>query len=715
MTTTPNTTTPLPNLELIRNELPNDKDAAKIVSWVNSQFSKMKNSRYATERQWYLNLAMYFGRQNVTFQSQVNSPVRNFKLYTPPAPSWRRRPVINLVRPRIRKEMAKLTAQRPSLTVIPASSDEHDLYAAQCGENIWDYCYHNKAVASVARRAIFWTTITGNGFIKNYWDPDKIDELSDQQGDIVYESITPFHIFVPDLAEEEIENQPFVMHASFKDADEVSLAYGTEIQFSQADGKDMQDSFLNVMGLNEWEKNKKVLVQEVWIKPGKVKEYPDGALICVAGNQLLNYVSGWPYNHGKYPFGHIGNIQTGKFYRDSTLVDMIPLQREYNRTKGKINESKDRMSSPQMAAEMGSLDVTKMTSEPGLVVLYRPGFKPPQPIPLQDIPSYVLQELDRIKADMDEISGQFELTDFPGVTAATAISYLQEQSESQLAYTFDSIEDCFEKLGYMTLNYVQQYWSTDRKVKITGTDGSFDVMTFEGSDLRGNTDIRCESGSALPTSRAAKQAFIMDLMKFGFIDPQKGLEVMEIGGINKIYEQIQVDIRQAQRENLKMSQATSDLIQQSYTEQVDKYLSSPEGQTKIDSGMIMVGPDGQNIIDMSDVQMGGQPMPLQVPLIVPVNTWDDHRLHIQQHNNFRKSQSYDNLNDAAKQLFEDHVKQHVQAMMVGAAGALPPETLTPDMMDQSMNNPEAAKQMIEQAPPDPAQGNNPAAPNGAGN
>src|SRR5258708_19832583 len=99
-------------------------------------------------------------------------------------------------------------------------------------------------------------------------------------------------------------------------------------------------------------------------------------------------------------------------------------------------------------------------------------------------------------------------------------------------------EEGIGKVAFETLSLVSQFWDTQRMVKVVGLDGSFEVMAFKGSDLRGNNDIRVEAGSALPTSKAAKQAFIMDLMKMGFIDPSKGLEVMEIGGINKIYDEI---------------------------------------------------------------------------------------------------------------------------------------------------------------------------------
>jgi hypothetical protein len=69
--------------------------------------------------------------------------------------------------------------------------------------------------------------------------------------------------------------------------------------------------------------------------------------------------------------------------------------------------------------------------------------------------------------------------------------------------------------------------------------------------------LRVESMSALPTSKAAKQAFVMDLFKLGIINPQDGLQVLDIGGIEKVIDTYLVDQRQAQRENLKMSEGTS--------------------------------------------------------------------------------------------------------------------------------------------------------------
>lgn len=645
-----------------------------VVSWAKHHYERCKQARSSTEKQWYLNLAFYFGKQNVVprqSQSIITSTTSN--LYTPPAPYYRVRPVINRIRPTVRTELAKLTSQKPNAYVIPASSDDHDLFAAQAGEQIWDSTYRKHHFHKTLRKALFWTLTCGTGYIKNYWDPDKQDPESDVPGDFCFQAETPFHIFVPDLREEDLEAQPYVIHAQLKSLDWIKMYYPTLDLGTSARAPEeiLEDSWLNLIGstsVNTY----KLLVLECWIKPGRVAMFPDGAVFTIVGDQLAQGGMGWPYQHGKYPFAKIDHIPGGKFYSDSSIVDLIPLQREYNRTRGQIIEAKNRMAKPQLAAEKGSLDPSKITSEPGQVILYTPGFQPPQPIPLQSLPSYVLQELDRILLDWSDIAGIHEVSQGqapPGVTAATAISYLQEQDETKLSHTVSSIEDAVEKVAQMTLSYVGQFWDAERIVKVAGADGAFDAMSFKGSDLRGNSDIMVEAGSALPTSRAAKQAMIMDFMKMGFITPEEGLGVLELGGINKIYDKLQIDKKQAQRENLKMSKANQQLIDMHNQQQLENL---------IDEQGYGIDPNGLPVDD------DGVPVPPE--LLVPVNTYDNHAIHIMVHNDFRKSQSFENVPPEVKALFDQHVNGHLaslQMMQQGQMAAqMPPQD--PAMMEQGV-------------------------------
>lgn len=640
------------------NELATNKDIKRLVDWVKQQYDRCKAARSGTERQWYLNLAFYFGKQNmVPRQNQSLITTASGTLYTPPAPYYRVRPVINRIRPTVRTELAKLTGSKPNAFVIPASSEDRDLFAAQAGEQIWDSLYRQKNFKQVLRKALFWTLTCGTGYIKTFWDANTPDETGEQLGDICFEAETPFHVFIPDLREEDLERQPFIIHAQIKSLDWAKLTFPElKLNPNQKTGEEiLENSWLNMVGASSTNDQHKVLVLECWVKPGRVAQFPQGGVFTIVGDQLAQGMWGWPYEHNKYPFAKIEHIPGGKFYADSSIVDLIPLQREYNRTRGQIIEAKNRMAKPQLAAEKGSIDPSKITSEPGQVVLYTPGFNAPQPIPLQNLPSYVLQELDRILLDWSDIAGIHEVSQGqvpPGVSAATAISYLQEQDETKLSHTVESLEVAVEKIAQMTLSYVGQFWDATRTVKVTGLDGTFDAMAFRGSDLRGNTDIKIEAGSALPTSRAAKQALIMDFMKMGFIQPDEGMEVLELGGINKIYDRLQIDKKQAQRENLKMAKVSLDLLQMHFEQEVQR-INETEAASTSEEGI----PLDQN----------GVPIPPQ--LIVPVNTYDNHAVHIMIHNDYRKSQSFENAPDEVKQLFDQHVNQHLASLQMMQQGS----------------------------------------------
>lgn len=663
------------------------KEAAFLARFAHEHYEKMKNARVMIERQWYLNMAFYYGRQNVVM-TRYNT-IGN-RLIVPPAPPWRVRPVINRIRPIIRTELAKLTSQKPSATVVPASSEDADLFAAQAGEQIWESLYHSKKLKDVIRRAIWWTVITGTGYVKSYWDKYKIDPVSGQPGDICFEPETPFHILVPDLREESLENQPYLIHSSTRSLDYIHMHYketldGREVRPNARSSNDiLDDAFLNLVGVNQMDYNS-VLLHEVWIKPGCHPKFPHGAVFTTTEDQVLQFYPAYPYDHKEFPLSKFDHVPTGKYYAESVIVDLIYPQREYNRTRGQIVEAKNRMAKPQLTAQIGSVDVSKMTSEPGQVIEYKPGFQPPQPLPLQSIPQYVINEIAQIQQDMDDISGQHEVTRGsvpPGVTAATAISFLQEQDDSKLSHTIDSIETGVEKMAKHSLSYVVQYWDIPRLVKVTGTDGSWDAIMLKGSQLNGNTDIRVEAGSALPTSKAAKQALVMDLMKLGFVKPEEGLAIMEMGGITSLYESVQIDQAQARRENLKMQNLDAGTIREAMAPPTDPMTGQP------------VPPEVN--------PRTGQPK-LPEPAI-PVNNWDNHAIHIDTHNRFRKSQQFEQLPLENKMLFELHVQKHMEAIAAPHIGGMP----TPEMMigiaEQQRNQPPPTDYLT---PMDAATGENP--------
>jgi len=613
---------------------------AKLLQWTKEQYRAARSARESAEQQWYINEAFYFGRQNVRVLA-AKTATGNYSLITPKAPPWRVRLVVNKVRPIVRNQVAKLTSNAPTAYVLPTSADEEDLTAARVAERIWEAAYRDLKVDTITHDVAWWGSIAGTAFFKTYWDPT----ARQGQGDARIECVDPFHIFVPDLHEKDIENQPFVIHGMTRNVNNVQRNYGINTNpISHSTDPFMEQSYLASQGVTNSRTLKEVPCFEVWMKPDAHPEFPEGGLITVIGDRVVQMVKGYPYSHNEYPFAKFEDVQTGKFYADSVINDLIGLQREYNRTRSQIIEAKNLMAKPRLIAPRGSVNPRMITSEPGQVILYTPGFQPPTPLPIDPLPSYVLQEVDRIQQDIDDISGQHEISrgqNPPQVTAASALTYLNEQDESKLQTSVRSMERAIEKVAKQYLKFVIDYWDEPRMVKVAGKDNAFEAYAWKAGDLRGNIDLRIEAGSALPQSKAARQAFLMDLFKMGALGPEQMYQALDMRGLEKAYEDMLIDRRQAQRENLKMSELAAVPAEA---------LMAPVG------GMEEGAPPSPNSPPTGQV--------LMPPELAP-NEWDNHEAHVHYHNQYRKTQEFERLPEHVKQIFSQHVQIHQQALMMG--------------------------------------------------
>ena len=606
------------------------KQTAEVTYW-NAEFEKCKSAREPFERQWYTNFAMYNGRQYATW-APMNSPnLSNQRLVDPPAPRYRVRLVSNKIRPIIRTEVTKLTKEEPRFFAVPATTEPSDIAAAKISENVLEYVLDSANFNKARRKATFWMTICGSSFIKTYVVDDSLEQLP---CNIVLDDITPYHIFVPNLQEQEIERQEYVMQCRAISAERVFEQYGVEVKSKDSGGVNIDQRFLNALGIKSTQETNLLYMKEIWIKP--CKRYPRGGMLVIVGDEVIYHspktpdpaieypqpteedimipIVQWseteyPYAHKMFPYVKIDHIPSGSFYGTSVIDDLIPLQRLYNKDRSQIVESQNRAGKPQMVYTKGSLDANKVTSEPGLMIPLNPGFERPNYMTLQPLPNYVLEGLDRTLKDMDDITKQYDVANgrsLPGVTAASAISYIQEENDSVLYHTVASIEDAVVVIGQQILALVQEFWDQEKMIKVVSKNGLQETIQFKAADIKGNTDIRIESGSMAPTSRTARQAFITELMKMGILDPSKGLKYLEMSTTNTLYEEMQVDNKAAQRENYKMSQ---------------------------------------------------DPTPM------PVNPWDNNEVHKYEHGTYLKSQEFELLPPEIKQNMVNHYFLTEQAIM----------------------------------------------------
>lgn len=646
----------------------------RFTSYVHQEFTKAQSTKSRIEKDWAVNMS-FVNRKNEIEGAENPSNQKGVKKVK-----------VNRIRSIVRTEVAKLTSQLPQFTIVPASSEPEDMLAAYSGEQVVQSYLHSDEYRNAMQSAALFVSCTGNGFVKTYWDPSGQDDNAKEEGllglanteptgksgRITIEHVAPFNIFVPDPRQEDIEKQPFVIHAKVVRLEEARVQYkeelaGKEIQGTHISVEDISPS--STMNVSPDAEKDSIVQLEIWIKPGLNPYFPEGGHFVYIDKILVSMYKVYPYKKNKYPFAHFGSIPTGTFWRASTLDDLIPLQIEYNENVSMVRNTRHLHGRPMYRAQKGSITPAKVSNRYGTVIEYKGGTQPLEPMPTPELPRYIFEERQQLLQDMEDLSGQHQVskgTTPPGVTAATAISFLQERDDSYISPTYRSLENGIEKIGKAILALAIQYWSIPRMVKTVGRDQDLEINLLKNTDLGEDTDLRVETNSSVPYSRAAKNALYMDLVTNGIITPEQYLELSEIGGVARVRDNIMIDKRQAMRENITLKGL-------SVQEIVDRNEQYEQQVQAITSTM--------NPEELAQAEQQGM---LETPPAVPVNEWDEHATHIKVHNDFRKSQEFATLPPEIQEEFDKHVKAHEkmqqQKMLKDMLSMIPTDGTVPGIM-----------------------------------
>jgi hypothetical protein len=342
-------------------------EGKKLVAWVKQEYTKCKTAHTAVRNQWYMNLAFYKGDQYVSLMAGSVMKTR--------APSRRVRLVINRVRPMIRTQLSQMTSQEPTAEVIPASTDIADLMAAEVGQAVYENCTIEYHLKKKFLSSAFWEATCGVGYIKTRWNKSGNNGLGCHE----YSAPSPFHVLVPELLTEDIEDQPYVLNVFTKPIEWVKQNYGEMIPKDHkpsvvATSEIMETQYISVSQSDRSSEPDSCLFIEAWIKPGTHPDLPKGGLITIVDDVLIQLSDkGMPYSHGQYPFTKFDGVPSGGYYATSAIEDFLQLQMELNRNRSQRSEARNLTSRPQWISPRGVIDVAKWRNEPGQVLEYTPG------------------------------------------------------------------------------------------------------------------------------------------------------------------------------------------------------------------------------------------------------------------------------------------------------------------------------------------------------
>ena len=537
----------------------------------------------------------------------------------------------NRIQKIVRTELAKITKNKPIMTCIPASNEEDDIRAADVGEKVVQYLeYTHQLHQNVDKKVLMWGLTTEAGYVHPYWNVGAGEIITDAEtgeqvktGVEAIDVLSPFEVILdPDA--KSWEELSWFIKPKVRKTKYVKDVYGVDVlpdSSVEENGVARQvESLYENYGQKTRKKSKDlVTIYECWEKPSK--DHPKGRRWALAGDALLYHVQDIGFGEEDdserilplFPFVHIE--VPGRIQGQSIVESLIPLQREYNKTRSQIIDNAELMANPIWMVQDGAVDdENDIPTGSGGVFMYNSGFDRPQRDQPPSLGADVHKNLASLQDEFYFISGQQEVSHGAaptGVTSGVAIGYLQEQDNTVIAPTISNFIQCKQDyVGYI-LKMIKYKYDFARSLKIVGKNNEVNLIEFKGSDLK-STDVIIQEGTMYAESKPARQNWIMNLIQAGVLNPEADrdliIRMLEIGLVDELYDETQIDIDQARKEQLLWEKGSfADVI---------------------------------------------------------VRDFFNHQVHLEEHDKFRKNEIYEGFDADTQMLVDSHILEHQEFVMM---------------------------------------------------
>lgn len=560
-------------------EILQPEEVKSLVANIRNEFEKRKEERRPFELQWRLSQNFLNGNQYCDIVESTGE-VADY----PTSFDWEMRSVYNQIAPIVETRLSKLSRVQPGMIVRSASSDTDDIVSAQVSTNILKSTYASHDAGSLIAIANAWSEICGGVFYKNSWDTKGgviIGSYEDKpvyEGDIACGVVPYYEIFPSSSYVQNLDECDSIIHAKVYSIDEVKLRWGIDVPGRTLNvfSMDMSGMVPGGVGYNPSSVRVKdntvddsALVLEYYEKPNA--DFPEGRHVIVVDDVCV-HLGTLPYKCGKfyrraYPFVHQKCLDNPGILWGSTVVERcIPIQRDYNAVRNRINEYMARMTIGNMVVEQGALvddSILDTGLPPGTVVEYKSGMQPPMWMTPQEIPATLLAQVDALYQEFVQISGVSEMSRTSAtpasISSGTALEIIKENDDTRLTLTGENIRNAICDLGKQWLRLYKQFALTTRISRLVGDDfGDVSTIYWKCNDITSD-DVIVDTDNEMTNTPAQRKQLALELLQIGlFSDPDTGrmtretraklMEVFELGNWDTIIDIDELHQNRAQRE-----------------------------------------------------------------------------------------------------------------------------------------------------------------------
>lgn len=606
----------------------------ELAGYVKAKIEEVRTQavRISHEGIWMTNIAYLLGFDSIFYDPNL----RQFRPTGTSAGSYqfikRNRIHENLILPAVQNRLARMLKSPPKYDVRPNSMTEDDKEAARLGVEVIGSVWDKEKIDRKRIDLGMWTQQCGHSYIGVCWDDQLGDpvidpdsgEMMGYEGDIRIDVVSAFEGFCDPLAKT-LEEAQWFARAKVRKLDYFRTHYPERGSLVKEEGVwllssqyELRINTLNTVGPSSsgTAEQMKGAAIEISYYEKRSKKYPNGRHVIIANGVMLK--------NDELPVGHIPYakfddvVVGGKYYSESLITHVRPLQDQYNRTLVKRADWVNKLLTGKIIAARGAnLMQEGFNDQSGEIIEWDADPNVPEPhlFQMPTIPAYAYTESKDIKNSVNDIFGLSEVSrgQLPSASIpAVGIQLLLEQDETRMGIEVEAHEHSWARVGMLILRHADKYYELDRQLKTKGRGVDYNIRSYNGEDLKKNFDVTVIRGSTVPNSKVIHRQEILNLFSQGMLgnptDPatrDKVLGMLQYGEVGEVWEDHHLD------------------------------------QTQI-----------QN--DLSLIEEGGVPL---------VDLKDNHVVHSVEKNRYRKSEKYGLLDPQQQQVLQQNIQQHLDMLV----------------------------------------------------
>ena len=523
----------------------------KLAEWVHTKFKQAYVAKAPLMKKWQDYMSAYDGSYFVNDSR----------------PDYKSNQVTNLVFSTIESIRPIMTDNNPKFIAVP--NNPQGLEFSNDVQMALDYEWEREKMPTKLPAQLIPMLVYGTAVWFVQWDGKE-----GEYGNIKIKEVDPFNIF-PDPLAENVDNAEYIVYATYKNANQIKQQFPDKANAIEGSRISMSELVANRDEQDTNEENQ-VLILEMWcrdwttmdedIDGNKSLKYPQGRVItCLPELGIILSDKKNPYKDGKFPFVLMKNYDVPfKFWGVGEVEQILSPQIYVNELTNQIIDNAKNTANMQWIIDKNAgIGQGKLTNRPGLVIRKNPGAEVRRDTP-PPMPTYVREQIDVLKADIQDISGVLDSLKGEkqtGVVAASAILALQEASQSRIRLKIKIMESNLTELANMVYSRMQQFWKLDRWVRVTDIEGNPSFKEIGQQVLANDYDLKVMAGSTMPVNKNAMMDLMIRLAQTNgedglpIVDRKAVLEYLPVGDKKAISDRFaELKAQQEQQQQMQLQQ-----------------------------------------------------------------------------------------------------------------------------------------------------------------